>query len=80
MNTALKVILGLSVVVALVGFLVWFLTKETFINDYYNSYCPRENNVYIHPPDWWRPNKPYNRDDWLVVTPDTCTQKEIWVQ
>jgi hypothetical protein len=68
----------ISVIVIVTGLLLWYVFKENFINDYHNSYCPRENSVYIHPPSWWAPSKYYNKDDWIVTTPDDLKQKELW--
>lgn len=68
----------ISVITIVIGLSLWSIFKENFINDYYNSYCPRENSIYIHPPSWWSPRRYYNKKDWIVSTPDTCQQMELW--
>lgn len=73
-----KNLITFSVIVLFVGLGLWFMFKENFINEYHNSYCPRENSVYIHPPSWWKPDMYYDKQNWFVHTPDTCQQMELW--
>lgn len=68
------------VVLIIIGIaLCSIIFKETFINDYHNNYCPREDSVYVHPPGWWSPERKYNPEDWFVLAPDTLQQKAIWM-
>lgn len=73
-----KEIILTLVILVLIGAAIYCSVKETFINEYHNSYCPRENQVYIHPPTWWKPLRKYNKKDWIVNTPDKCIQKQLW--
>jgi hypothetical protein len=61
----------------LIGILILKYYSESFTNDYYSEYCPREDSVYVAPPAWWRPGREYNKNDWLVNIPDS--PKEMWV-
>ena len=67
-----------GIIIIVIGLLLWLIFKENFINDYHNSYCPRENSVYIHPPYWWSPKKYYNKKEWIVNTHDNDKQVELW--
>lgn len=74
----IKVLSVIAIIITICGLLLWYIFKENFINDYHNSYCPREDSVYIHPPSWWYPKKYYNKKDWIVNTQDKSKQLELW--